>query len=35
MLGLTYAPPTATVLADLIDAGGPLPGFDLLSPSRF
>jgi D-amino-acid dehydrogenase len=35
MLGLTYAPPTAKVLADLVEAGGSLPTYELLSPARF
>ncbi|MDR1791200.1 MAG: FAD-binding oxidoreductase [Propionibacteriaceae bacterium] len=35
MLGLTYAPATAKVLAELIEAGEPLPKYALLSPQRF
>jgi len=35
MLGLTYAPATAKVLADLMAAGEPLRQYDLLSPGRF
>ncbi|MDR1852722.1 MAG: FAD-binding oxidoreductase [Propionibacteriaceae bacterium] len=35
MLGLTYAPATAKVLAESMEAERPLAAYELLSPSRF